>query len=1266
MAALYDSVILVLLILVFIGFVLLQKEPPLPPIIRPRIKEKFQSGGSGSGSAGNSLIRTTEMAAANATICNLQPLYDSLHCAAYIARNGPTPPVLDASRLSPNELLTGRRPTTNFLTNAEGGSGLTLPSVAITGSITNLGTIVSITGRDPTPFVKPNDMIYFGYMIDVQGPYVVASVASNAITLSKKYVGPNLTNTILSVIPTAMSGSAGQTTPVLEDVSNPSPEVYSIGQGEFAQQTQAQAACAGLGGTLATKLQLRSALNNGANWDELGWISDDGNNKYAPRQTPAPTLYVTTAVSGAAICYGIKPSAQTAYTGYTNSGNPVYPTPFSSTSYYDPHRYDIVGTVLPGTSYINTKNTKLPYALGIGDLVYLNATCNQYTADRYDIDNGDGTCTAYDCKLGEVDLLDGTCQTYACKTGDTNNGDGTCSTAIVYQPPVGLPKYEGGFYGQQSYNATTPTSYYYTVPTYTNIYFTETGQNSGYGRVIYDSEAAGAGVGVMNFSYPKGVLQTPYIYNIIKSGTKSTIYTKNSSNPSYRYPKSLGPYYVAENPAIGKIMIRSKTPGDLDENGKFIDIASTTTSFVMGGVKKISHGKNTLYAITNDDKLICVPDCISATAVVDITPDWEGIVIATPIAISYDAYATTPSISFVNDMKSRLNPPGLSFTSSFGRNIFYATSGIQSKPSWTQLVGVNTGCDLRTANTISVSNGKVYASDFLKLHYKPSLEACFNETVPLISPALTFVPLPSPVDEVNTERLRLYEIGIRCRAIRHNEWYPGYTGAPTLNSDAELGILYTKASTYDWGNFSYSQVQRNECVPFLTAYPAYVQRVNTINKQVLDYETEVSFDGTYNTIMILRKSDRSVWYANTSVITGVTAPNWTRLVGINAVSVSHSNLRCVLIGTDNNLYYFPNYMNVSRTVNIPYTGSGTPIQVSFDGYAMTLVVLNSLGNVFFLNLHIHRYIENKVPPIGLQNVSISKVAYSTGGSGSKISLNKSVVGCAAGTYGPTCTPCDTGYYSPVGAPNQIPCTAGNLCIQTGQVPCPAGTYCPAGATTVLTCTAGSYCPLGTGSPVPCTPGNYCPAGATAQTRCTAGNYCPPGATAPVPCTAGNYCPAGATAPVPCTAGYYCPAGAAAQTPAPPAGTPAPPAPPAPPPQTSCTATAGNYCPAGTGAPVPCPANTYCPGGVTPPTVYNCPTPTTPPVSTNLAQTWYEQGILDYNKCYPKRYNCPTSVLKQGALRITGGRIYCNITARNRPDAIVEVLAAIDATATPLY
>jgi hypothetical protein len=887
------------------------------------------------------------MAAANATICNLQPLYNSLQCAAYIARNGPTPPILDPNRLSPNELLTGRRPTTNYLTNAEGGSGLTLPSVAITGSITNLGTIVSITGRDPTPFVKPNDMIYFGYMIDVQGPYVVASVTSNAITLSKKYVGPNLTNTILSVIPTAMSGSAGQTTPVLEDVSD-------------------------------------------------------------------------------------------------LSGSVPY----------------ITGSILPGTSYINTKNTNLPYALGIGDLVYINGSCNQY-----DTDNGDGTCTGYDCRLGEVDLLDGSCQTYACKdpAAETNNGDGSCTTAVVYQPAIRIPSYNlfSLSWGPQVGLATdSSTNYSYSMPTYDNVVYARPAEErySGYSyqyENIYNLNDKIPTLGRANFSYPKGVLQAPYSYNIITNGTKASTYRKTSSNPSYKYPKSLGPYYVAENPAIGKIMIRSKTTGDLDANGKIMGITFSTWKLIMGGVKEISHGKNTLYVIQKTNKIICIPDCNALPTPTDVTPAslpaqnscGPGGCVATqiaiaPISISYDAYATTPSVSFVNGTR---------------RDVYYATSGLQLTPTWLTN-NVNYRCE-QQANTLSVSNGQAYTSYMRVLRYSPNLQTCFNNTQPVVSTVLTFPPFPQ-----------------------------GLTAS-----------------------------------------------------QVLDAETQVSLDANTSSIMILRKSDNSVWYANTNVTSATVPPNWTQLAGVNAVSVSHSNGKCVLISTHNTLVYLSNYMDFYGTrIIIPYDmiwlGNAKPIQVSFDGYAMTLAVLNSVGNVHFMNLQINYSITNKVPPIGLQNVSISKVAYSTGGSGSRISLNKSVVGCAAGTYGPTCTPCDPGYYSPVGAPNQIPCTGGNLCIQTGQVPCPAGTYCPAGATSVLTCTAGSYCPLGTGAPVPCTAGNYCPAGATAQTPCTAGNYCPAGTTAQIPCITGYYCPAGTQGPIPCTP--------------------------------------GNYCPAGTGAPLPCAANTF--------------------------------------------------------------------------------------------
>jgi len=1144
MAALYDSLILVLLILVFIGFVFLQKEPPVPPIIRPRIKETFQSGGSGSGSGANSLIRTTEMAAANATICNLQPLYNSLQCATYIARNGPTPPILDPNRLSPNELLTGRRPTTNYLTNAEGGSGLTLPSVAITASITNLATTVSITGGDPTPFVKPNDMIYFGYMIDVQGPYVVASVATNAIILTKKYVGPNLTNTILSVIPTSMSGSASQTTPVLEDVSNPSdsgmePEVYSIGQREFSRQLQAQAACVGLGGTLATKAQLTTALSHGANWDELGWISDDGNNKYSPRQTPTPTLYVAEAGSGAAICYGLKPSAQTAYSGYTNTGNPVYPTPFSSTSYYDPPRRDIFGTVLPGTSYINTKNKNLPYALGIGDLVYINATCN-----TYDTDNGDGTCTGYDCRLGEVDLLDGTCQTYTCKdpAKETNNGDGTCSTAVVYQPAIRIPSYDlfSLTWGEQVGLATdSSTNYSYSMPTYDNVtYAKPVGNNQYMYEYVYNINTKIPDLGRANFSYPKGVLQAPYSYNIITNGTKASTYRKTSSNPSYKYPKSLGPYYVAENPAIGKIMIRSKTSGDLDANGKIMGITSSTWKLIIIGVSSICYGNGKLYYIDRSKKKIFyVADINNPTSAVDITGDPSWLI---------NRYR-------LNTACNNINNPTDCNTDAGGIVIQRCPAGTRpgeacSNKDPGDVVFSSINVDLQSSATVK------------NINVIPS----FNTNVPTVDPPgvrYLYPTIPTP----------LYPFTSIQDPTTPISWSSG-------------GSLYV-----------INQITSNNTTVVLTTTSiSYVTGFGTRTSSYKEYAkgtiSQISYDGIAGTVAGT-SSATNVQYGrisltnspgfdlSPSIVYGINPNNTLTLLSLKYIS--HSNGYWVGIGgPTNNAAYPENHIYYGQFVILPSGSSFStvttltditngiinPVEVAIDGYEMTVVVLNASGGVFFKNItptstqNINSTsflnpasiinpvsIQNKVPPIGLQNVSISKVAYSTGGSGSRISLNKSVVGCSAGTYGPTCSPCDTGYYSPIGSTNQIPCTGGNLCIQTGQVRCAAGTYCPAGTTTALTCTAGNYCPAGTADPIPCTAGNYCPAGATAQTPCTAGNYCPAGTAAPVPCTAGNYCPAGTGAQIPCTAGNYCPAGAIAQIP--------------------CTA--GKYCPAGTAAPVSC-------------------------------------------------------------------------------------------------
>jgi hypothetical protein len=987
MAALYDSLILVLLILVFIGFVLLQKEPPVPPIIRPRIKEKFQSGGSGSG--GNSLIRTTEMAAANATICNLQPLYDSLQCAVYIARNGPTPPVLDASVPS----LTGRRPTTNYLTNAEGGSGLTLPSVAITGSITNLGTIVSITGGDPTPFVKPNDMIYLGYMIDVQGPYVVASVAANAITLSKKYVGPNLTNTILSVIPTAMSGSAGQTTPVLEDVSNPSdsggqPEVYSIGRQEFAQQTQAQAACVALGGTLATTAQLRTALNNGANWDELGWISDDGNNKYSPRQTPVPTLYVTTAGSGAAICYGVKPSAQTAYTGYTNSGNPVYPTPFSSTSYYDPQRYSIVGTVLPGTSYINTKNTKLPYALGIGDLVYLNGSCNVYTGNRYDTDNGDGTCTAYDCNLGEVDLLDGTCQRYSCKTGDTTNGDGTCTTPVIYYP---------------------------CMASYTSSYVSD-------GR-LYCSRSNS----VFTAAYYSPIKIQPYVYDMIKNGTKLTTYVKTSNNPTYKYSKSLGPYYIAANPAIGKIMIRSKSPGDLDANGNFTGITSYRWTHIAGSISSICYANNQLYFIdASKKKVFYMRDVRNPLQVTEITGD-SSTYIYRYRYLTFCRNTTVCSVGGAGELPlnvwNYINATGLEINGRMRSYIKETSYNRCRTTKYSTDLSYTPGAETDFNHCINSDPGDILFNT-INVDIKNSNTYKIISVVPQFDATTSSDPAGYAIDNPSIP-IKIYPFFSNQDTTRAINWSTG--GPPNA-----IGQITSNGKTLIW---STTQILYN---------PGMANGLASVYSDNPGFKL-LTLDGFNGTIMAL-KNDNTVWYLNTpgAGAARIWPQQWTQLTADTYIYISHSNGKWVGITTNGIIYYLSSYLDYTRKMDITQ-GLLNAVQVSFDANAMSVAVLTTSSNVFYRYIgnspsgsYNTESVINKIPLTGLSNVSINKALYSTGGSGSKVSLNKSVVGCSIGTYGPSCTACADGTSSTtVGALSCRSCAANQYSV--GGMPC---TNCP--------------------------------------------------------------------------------------------------------------------------------------------------------------------------------------------------------------------------------
>jgi hypothetical protein len=205
---------------------------------------------------------------------------------------------------------------------------------------------------------------------------------------------------------------------------------------------------------------------------------------------------------------------------------------------------DVLASIYPGESYIvmgTTNNSSgsvvdsVPMNVNLGDLVYVSGSCNTSTYFN-DLDNGDGTCTTYTCKPGELDMADGRCKPFTCGTTnngfstitDTNNNDGTCTKPIVYN----------GCNGSDTYNATL-NSCNATLPDRTTIQYLP----------------------------PTSAAQSRYDVTI--NGVAGTAYTKNSTNQSYKYSKTLGPYVVAMSPSTNKIMIKSFTAGDLDLSGNF-------------------------------------------------------------------------------------------------------------------------------------------------------------------------------------------------------------------------------------------------------------------------------------------------------------------------------------------------------------------------------------------------------------------------------------------------------------------------------------------------------------------------------------------------------------------------------------------------------------------------------------------------------------------------------------------------------------------------
>ena len=432
------------------------------------------SAGSGSGSGSSSLtgpIATSDVASAKAAVCNLQPYYNDntpdnpsgLGCAAYLLAN---------------PKATSKWRVNGGAANVKSKSSLVIPVTSITASINNLSKEAT-TSTDLTGQIYVNDMVYFGYLLDVQGPFVVASITPSKITFTKKYIGPNLTNSLISVV---------------------------------------------------------------------------SSRPYSSESDPA------------------------------SSTSPV--TELGSST-------PITGSIYAGTSYITTTNTVLPDTLDIGDLIYIEGDCNQY-----DTDLGDGTCRAYDCNAGEVDTLkNNECKQYNCRDSThVRNAASICTVPAEYAPcPQTYETPSRDYSGSSGDTMVVHTDG--NVCTYKTVIATTrtqqlvgvlgasghwddvpTGAVSGGHWRPKTNPDSGSDYGNANaniyYSIKQALKAASFTYDVIAGGVPGNLVTKTTSNPSYIYRKTIGPFIVSSTPSINNILIRSYSSGDLDANGKFMPISS--------------------------------------------------------------------------------------------------------------------------------------------------------------------------------------------------------------------------------------------------------------------------------------------------------------------------------------------------------------------------------------------------------------------------------------------------------------------------------------------------------------------------------------------------------------------------------------------------------------------------------------------------------------------------------------------------------------------
>ena len=205
----------------------------------------------------------------------------------------------------------------------------------------------------------------------------------------------------------------------------------------------------------------------------------------------------------------------------------------------------ITAQIYPTEPYINISSSSpnsLPNDIGIGDILLVK----QDFCNIYDIDNNDGTCTTYICNTGEVDLLNGRCQPFTCNIGDSDNGEGTCTTPLLISGKCNDYASELCSVNPQAAGCVVSAP----VLPVNNMCTVKYKDN-------------------LEYSYAPAVNDFSRRYTKTEGGTGGISYVKSSSNKSYKYSKTLGPFIIAMRPTANKIMIKSFQSSDLDSNGVF-------------------------------------------------------------------------------------------------------------------------------------------------------------------------------------------------------------------------------------------------------------------------------------------------------------------------------------------------------------------------------------------------------------------------------------------------------------------------------------------------------------------------------------------------------------------------------------------------------------------------------------------------------------------------------------------------------------------------